>query len=180
MNVCNGLKFIRMISIFFSVKLMCLFLFHLFYSQQILPQFVFNSRDPIVMGVMVEAGILKEGTPICVIKKKDDKTEVGIDRNLHIFLLLSFNFFFGINCCWCLAHWKATSMNEKRDIFVFFFQCHWRYRQEKNIENINNEWEMREENRARQINNLHHPVNIMFFVLLLIFFLSLIHTLLFR
>jgi hypothetical protein len=33
---------------------------------QILPQFVFNSRDPIVMGVIVEAGIVKEGTPICV------------------------------------------------------------------------------------------------------------------
>jgi hypothetical protein len=29
------------------------------------------------MGVMVEAGIVKEGTPICVIKKKDDKIEVS-------------------------------------------------------------------------------------------------------
>lgn len=29
-------------------------------------QFIFNSRDPIVMGVMVEAGVVKEGTPICV------------------------------------------------------------------------------------------------------------------
>lgn len=33
---------------------------------RVLPQFVFNSRDPIVCGVMVEAGIVKEGTPICV------------------------------------------------------------------------------------------------------------------
>lgn len=33
---------------------------------RVLPQFIFNSRDPIVMGVMVEAGIIKEGTPICV------------------------------------------------------------------------------------------------------------------
>lgn len=32
-------------------------------------QFVFNSRDPIVMGVIVEAGIVKEGTPICVPSK---------------------------------------------------------------------------------------------------------------
>lgn len=38
-------------------------------SKQILPQCVFNSRDPIVMGVMVEAGIVKEGTPICVPSK---------------------------------------------------------------------------------------------------------------
>lgn len=32
-------------------------------------QYIFNSRDPIVMGVMVEAGIVKEGTPICVPSK---------------------------------------------------------------------------------------------------------------
>lgn len=32
-------------------------------------QFVFNSRDPIVCGVMVEAGIVREGTPICVPSK---------------------------------------------------------------------------------------------------------------
>lgn len=37
---------------------------------KILPQFVFNSRDPIVVGVMVEAGIVKEGTPICVPSKE--------------------------------------------------------------------------------------------------------------
>lgn len=30
---------------------------------------MFNSRDPIVMGVTVEAGIIKEGTPICVPSK---------------------------------------------------------------------------------------------------------------
>lgn len=41
---------------------------HIFplFSMQILPQFIFNSRDPIVVGVMIEAGIVKEGTPICV------------------------------------------------------------------------------------------------------------------
>ncbi|XP_070492328.1 eukaryotic translation initiation factor 5B [Chironomus tepperi] len=43
---------------------------------KILPQYIFNSRDPIVMGVTVEAGIVKEGTPICVVKTKDDKTEI--------------------------------------------------------------------------------------------------------
>lgn len=37
---------------------------------KILPQFVFNSRDPIVIGVIVEAGIVKEGTPICVPSKE--------------------------------------------------------------------------------------------------------------
>ncbi|XP_068458112.1 eukaryotic translation initiation factor 5B isoform X4 [Clinocottus analis] len=33
---------------------------------RILPQFIFNSRDPIVMGVTVEAGVLRQGTPLCV------------------------------------------------------------------------------------------------------------------
>ncbi|KAM8904894.1 eukaryotic translation initiation factor 5B [Spinachia spinachia] len=33
---------------------------------RVLPQFVFNSRDPIVMGVTVEAGVLRQGTPLCV------------------------------------------------------------------------------------------------------------------
>lgn len=41
---------------------------------QILPKFVFNSRDPIVVGVMVEAGIVKEGTPICVPSKEVSTT----------------------------------------------------------------------------------------------------------
>lgn len=39
-------------------------------TEQVLPQFVFNSRDPIVCGVMIEAGIVKEGTPICVPSKE--------------------------------------------------------------------------------------------------------------
>ncbi|CAD7003300.1 unnamed protein product [Ceratitis capitata] len=37
---------------------------------KILPQFIFNSRDPIVMGVMVENGIVKVGTPLCVPSKE--------------------------------------------------------------------------------------------------------------
>ena len=36
---------------------------------KIMPQYVFNSRDPIVMGVVVQNGFLKEGTPICVPSK---------------------------------------------------------------------------------------------------------------
>ena len=37
---------------------------------RVLPQFIFNSRDPIVCGVVVEAGFLKVGTPICVPSKE--------------------------------------------------------------------------------------------------------------
>ena len=33
---------------------------------RILPNCVFNTRDPIVMGVVVEAGVVKTGTPLTV------------------------------------------------------------------------------------------------------------------
>ncbi|XP_014678339.1 PREDICTED: eukaryotic translation initiation factor 5B-like, partial [Priapulus caudatus] len=37
---------------------------------RVLPQFIFNSRDPIVLGVSVEAGTIKHGTPLCVPTKE--------------------------------------------------------------------------------------------------------------
>lgn len=37
---------------------------------RVLPQCIFNSRDPIVLGVVVEAGFVKMGTPICVPSKE--------------------------------------------------------------------------------------------------------------
>ena len=37
---------------------------------RVLPQFIFKSRDPIVIGVRIEAGFLKTGTPICVPAKQ--------------------------------------------------------------------------------------------------------------
>jgi translation initiation factor 5B len=37
---------------------------------KILPQHVYKTRDPIVMGVNVEAGALKIGTPLCVPSKE--------------------------------------------------------------------------------------------------------------
>ena len=45
---------------------------------KILPQFIFNSRDPIVMGVKVESGRLVEGTPISTATK--DKPFVDLGR----------------------------------------------------------------------------------------------------
>jgi translation initiation factor IF-2 len=36
-----------------------------------MPQHIFNARNPIVVGVTVEAGKLKKGTPI-IAKTKDD------------------------------------------------------------------------------------------------------------
>ncbi|XP_026313818.1 eukaryotic translation initiation factor 5B [Hyposmocoma kahamanoa] len=49
---------------------------------KVLPQFVFNSRDPIVAGVMVEAGIVKEGTPICVPSK--EFVDLGVVTSIEI------------------------------------------------------------------------------------------------
>ena len=37
---------------------------------RILPNCIFTSRDPIIIGVTVEAGIVKSGTQICVPSKK--------------------------------------------------------------------------------------------------------------
>ncbi|CAK9815364.1 Eukaryotic translation initiation factor 5B [Anthophora quadrimaculata] len=48
---------------------------------RILPQYIFNSRDPIVMGVMVEAGIVKEGTPVCVPSK--DFVDLGMVTSIE-------------------------------------------------------------------------------------------------
>lgn len=37
---------------------------------RVLPQYIFNSRDPIICGVIVEDGFVKLGTPICVPSKE--------------------------------------------------------------------------------------------------------------
>lgn len=47
---------------------------------KILPQFIFNSRDPIVMGVTVEAGQVKQGTPMCVPSKNVSSVAVLLKR----------------------------------------------------------------------------------------------------
>lgn len=49
---------------------------------KILPQFIFNSRDPIVVGVVIEAGFLKEGTLLCVPSK--EFLEVGRVSSIEV------------------------------------------------------------------------------------------------
>merc|ERR1711962_755306 len=49
---------------------------------RILPQYIFNSRDPIVMGVNVEAGAVRMGTPICVPAK--EFVFIGIISSIEI------------------------------------------------------------------------------------------------
>ena len=50
---------------------------------RILPQYVFNSRDPIVAGVVIEAGFVKEGMPLCVPSK-----QVRDILLIHLFIML--------------------------------------------------------------------------------------------
>lgn len=49
---------------------------------KILPNCIFNARNPIVVGVNVEAGILKEGTPICIPSR--EKLEIGCISSLEL------------------------------------------------------------------------------------------------
>ncbi|XP_054829515.1 eukaryotic translation initiation factor 5B isoform X2 [Eublepharis macularius] len=51
-------------------------------KMKILPQFIFNSRDPIVMGVLVEAGQVKQGTPMCVPSK--NFIDIGIVTSIEV------------------------------------------------------------------------------------------------
>ncbi|XP_075419349.1 eukaryotic translation initiation factor 5B [Tenrec ecaudatus] len=51
-------------------------------KMKILPQFIFNSRDPIVMGVTVEAGQVRQGTPMCVPSK--NFVDIGIITSIEI------------------------------------------------------------------------------------------------
>ncbi|KAJ8896172.1 hypothetical protein PR048_001515 [Dryococelus australis] len=53
-------------------------------KMRVLPQFVFNSRDPIVVGVMIEAGIIREGTPICVPSKESQLVLHVWHKEMHL------------------------------------------------------------------------------------------------
>uniref|UniRef100_A0A671UBE5 Eukaryotic translation initiation factor 5B n=1 Tax=Sparus aurata TaxID=8175 RepID=A0A671UBE5_SPAAU len=48
---------------------------------RVLPQFIFNSRDPIVMGVTIEAGVLRQGTPLCVPSKGITRASIDALKN---------------------------------------------------------------------------------------------------
>ena len=52
---------------------------------RMLPNFVFNSRDPIVAGCMIEAGVVREGTPVCVPSKDVRKTTQGKNNSLGLY-----------------------------------------------------------------------------------------------
>ncbi len=48
---------------------------------RVLPNLVFNSRNPIVCGVVVESGVVRHGTPLCVPSK--EFLEVGICTSIE-------------------------------------------------------------------------------------------------
>ncbi|XP_065836749.1 eukaryotic translation initiation factor 5B-like [Oscarella lobularis] len=49
---------------------------------RILPNCIFNSRDPIVVGVYVEDGVVKTGTPLCVPSK--DFRDIGVLSSIEV------------------------------------------------------------------------------------------------
>ena len=54
---------------------------------KILPNFVFNSRDPIVAGFIVEAGVVRSGTPVCV-PSKDVRLEKIFNHHQKLIVFL--------------------------------------------------------------------------------------------
>lgn len=56
---------------------------------KVLPQFIFNSRDPIVMGVIIEGGVLKQGTPLCVPSKGVRRSKISSVELLFYFFRVS-------------------------------------------------------------------------------------------
>ena len=49
------------------------------FKVKILPEFIFNTRDPIVVGVRIEAGFLKIGSPICAVCEEASTEREGKD-----------------------------------------------------------------------------------------------------
>lgn len=78
------------------------------------------------MGVMVEAGIVKEGTPICVARKKDDEVEVYMSfLRITIFM----------DSCVCKGDKKYINFTTQRMRVV----CKIDREKETRKKNINNE-----------------------------------------
>ena len=50
---------------------------------RVMPQYIFNSRDPIVCGVIVEAGFIKVGQPLCVPSKEVSETDGDTTQKSH-------------------------------------------------------------------------------------------------
>lgn len=71
---------------------------------RVLPQFIFNSRDPIVMGVSIEAGVLRQGTPLCVPSKGVRRTQKDCVCALGFVNDVSCLFFFVL----CFSLWTSA------------------------------------------------------------------------
>ena len=77
---------------------------------RVLPQYIFNSRDPIVVGVIVEAGFVAMGTPLCVPSK-----EVSIVDILPV------------TCVWRVNHLTNKAIHSKIQVYDFLGfvpKCH--------------------------------------------------------
>ena len=43
-----------------------------------MPEYIFNKKSPIIIGIHVKKGILKKGTPLCIFTKDEEKKEILI------------------------------------------------------------------------------------------------------
>ena len=57
---------------------------------KIMPEFVFNTRDPIICGVKIEAGFIKVGSPLCALCLDDDEKREGKEVTTSLPLHLAF------------------------------------------------------------------------------------------
>jgi len=51
-----------------------------------MPEYIFNKKSPIIIGVRVKKGILKNGTPLCIITKYEDERKeilIGIVNTIE-------------------------------------------------------------------------------------------------
>lgn len=53
---------------------------------RILPNCVYNTKDPIVLGVVVEAGVIKPGTPITIPSKNVSRGVVGNGNQVRVYV----------------------------------------------------------------------------------------------
>lgn len=57
------------------------------FKLKIMPQFIFNTRDPIIVGVKVEAGFVKIGSPVCALCEDPSTEREGKDVKINKFYL---------------------------------------------------------------------------------------------
>jgi translation initiation factor 5B len=62
------------------------------FKLKVLPQFIFNTRDPIIVGVKIEAGFVKIGSPVCAICEEASSEREGKEKFVDLGRITSIEF----------------------------------------------------------------------------------------